>query len=74
MVAVPIVIMTISGSKSHSAIHFSGLCRANDFDVAEIVVFVMIAVAGGKEVALRTIGDLEQLVRIGALVSTGADG
>jgi hypothetical protein len=73
-VVVPIVIIAILGREGHTAKHFSGLCRADDFDLAETVIPIMIAVARRQSRGVETIRDLEQLVGIGALVSTGADG
>ena len=60
VVVVPIVIITIPGREGHSAKHFSGLCLADDFDMAETVIPIMIAVARWQSRGVETIRDLER--------------
>ena len=67
LVAVLFVASSILGSECNPAEHFSRLRRTNGLEMAE--TFARWQIRGFEDVS-----DLDQLVRVGALIATGADG
>src|SRR5262249_3011072 len=69
-----IVVVVLGRREGHAAKHFSGLSSANRDEVAQRIIPVMVAIRERQRGSSKPVSDFYQLVRIGALIATGADG
>jgi hypothetical protein len=68
------VVTMLTGCERHAPKHFARLCRANDHEMPDAIVPVVDSVAYGQLRGGENVGDLYQLVRVGALISVGTQG
>ena len=61
-------------SEGDTAENFADAGRANGAENIEVVIAIVVAINGGKTGGGNHVGDFNELVGIGALVSIGADG
>jgi len=66
------VLIAVLRRERHPSKHFSGLRRADDLDLLELIT--MIVVTRWQSGGLKYIGDLEQFVRVCALIAAVAKG